>query len=133
MNCKREYQSSPNVLNTSRFLDNRSFFAKVKREAKRKFYYKERSTLSKLSKNPPCKLWKYLNKFKRKSKNDQNVGMQDFVNYFNDNTTTDDAGSVNAGSNDGLDTGGRWVAMTFTIRIEKKKKKKKKKDSTLFL
>ena len=56
MNCKREYQSSPNVLNTSRFLDNRSFFAKVKREAKRKFYYKERSTLSKLSKNPPCKL-----------------------------------------------------------------------------
>ena len=30
--------------------------------------------------------------------------MQDFVNYFNDNTTTDDAGSVNAGSNDGLDS-----------------------------
>ena len=68
MNCNREYQSSPNLLNTSRFLDSLSFFAKVHREAKRKLYYKERSTLSKLRKNPPCKFWKYLNKFKRNSK-----------------------------------------------------------------
>ena len=79
MNCKREYQSSPNVLNKSRFLGSRSFFANVNREAKRKFYYKERSTLSKLSKTSSRKFGKYLNKFKRKSKNTQTVGMQDFL------------------------------------------------------
>jgi len=39
MNCKREYQSSPNVLNKSRFLDSRSFLAKVKREDKQNVYY----------------------------------------------------------------------------------------------
>ena len=102
LSCKREYQSSPNVLNKSRFLDSRFFFAKVKREAKRKVYYKERSTLSKLSKTSPRTFWKYLNKFKRISKNTQHVVMQDFVNNVNNNTTTDDAGSVNGDSNDGL-------------------------------
>ena len=90
------------MLNKSRFLDSRFFFAKVKREAKRKVYYKERSTLSKLSKTSPRTFWKYLNKFKRISKNTQNVVMQDFVDNVNNNTTTDDAGSVNGDSNDGL-------------------------------
>jgi len=117
MNCKREYQSSPNVFNKSRFLDSRSFFAKFKRGAKRKFYYKERSTLSKLSKTSPRKFWKYLNKFKRKSKNTQNVGMQDFVNHFNNNTTTDDAGSVNDASNDGLDSGSTTGHLDTPITI----------------
>jgi len=30
--------------------------------------------------------------------------MQDIVNHFNNNTTADDAGSVNDESNDGLDS-----------------------------
>ena len=96
-----------------------SQIVKFKRGTKRKFFYKERSTLSKLSKPSPRKVWKYLNKFKRKSKNTQNVGMQDFVNHFNNNTTTDDVGSVNDESNDGLDSGLTTGHLDTPIAINK--------------
>ena len=43
--------------------------------------------------------------------------MQDFGNHFNYTTTTDDAGSVNAGSNDGLDSGSTTGHLDTPITI----------------
>ena len=45
--------------------------------------------------------------------------MQDFVNNVNNNTTTDDAGSVNGDSNDGLDSDLNTEQLDTPIAINK--------------
>jgi hypothetical protein len=99
---KREYKENPSNENRINFLNARSDYCKTKCNAKRKYSYKEKTTLSVLSKTNPRKFWKYVNKYKNKSYSSSNdISMQEFVDYFKQSSNTAHYSSFN--SNDFTD------------------------------
>ena len=86
---KRLFKSNNTVENKTNFLLSRSIYAKTKRQAKFKFYSKEKNKLSDMSKKCPRKFWKYIKKFKNKSSRSINdVGLDEFVQYFSSVSNT---------------------------------------------
>ena len=81
--AKRRYARSRSDVDKILFLQERSRFCKVKRNAKFRYQNTKKLKLSDLSQNSPSKFWSYINKFRKKN-NDS--GMQvhpdDFVKHF---------------------------------------------------
>ena len=82
------------------FLDDRTSYAKVKRNAKSSYYYKEKIKLSSMNKTSPRRFWKYLKKFKRTKNTSNDVSLDDFVKHFSKISTPDDNQSYNTNDND---------------------------------
>ena len=79
--AKRRYARSRSDVNKILFLQERSRFCKVKRNAKFRYQYTEKLKLSDLSQNSPSKFWSY--KFRKKnSESGVQVHPDDFVKHF---------------------------------------------------
>jgi len=64
------------------FLNARNHFQKIKRRAKAKYFSKEKSKLSELSKKSPRKFWKYINKFKKSVSTTGQFSEQEMLYHF---------------------------------------------------
>ena len=97
---KRTYLADKTDENKLLFFDARKSYAKVKRNAKSSYYYKEKIKLSSMSKTSPRKFWKYLKKFKRTKNTSNDVSLDDFVKHFSKISTPDDNKTYNTNDND---------------------------------
>ena len=95
--CKRILKRNPCDANRIRFLHARNNYCRVKREAKRVYYNKEKNTLAKLSKTNPKDFWRYINKYKKKSTPDNNdININQFLNHFRQTSNTANSSTFNA-------------------------------------
>ena len=86
---KRICKDQPSDVNRERFLCARNKYCTVKRDTKRKYYYKEKNTLSNLSRTNPRKFWRYINKYKTNSNtNSNNIDINEFVEHFKQTSNT---------------------------------------------
>ena len=88
LNAKRMLLANNSSENKTAFLNCRSHFANTKRLAKSKFYNKEKTKSSNVSKNSPRKFWKYIKKFRKCNKTEIDADLNDFVGYFSDLSNT---------------------------------------------
>ena len=81
--AKRRYARSRSEVDKILFLQERSRFYKVERNAKFRYQNTEKLKLSDLSQNSPSKFWSYINKFhKENSESGVQVHPNDFVKHF---------------------------------------------------
>ena len=65
--AKRRYARSRSDVDKILFLQERSRFCNVKRNAKFRYQNTEKLKLSDLSQNSPSKFWSYINEFRKKN------------------------------------------------------------------
>ena len=80
--CKALYKNTPTDENRERFLNSRRDYCKCKKNAKSRYYAKEKHKLSSLSRNNPRQFWKYINNYKKRNKTSDNIKLDEFVEHF---------------------------------------------------